>query len=68
MNIGAILVFDPPPDGGAPALSEPQASRLEQLGRGAAGAGRRPGAARIDGRVLLPSARSNQAAVGAGAD
>jgi diacylglycerol O-acyltransferase / wax synthase len=32
MNIGAILVFDPLPEGGVPSLSELRASRLEQLG------------------------------------
>jgi diacylglycerol O-acyltransferase / wax synthase len=32
MNIGAILVFDPLPGGGAPALSELRASRVERLG------------------------------------
>ena len=33
MNIGAILVFDPLPEGGAPTLSELRASRLESLGQ-----------------------------------
>ena len=33
MNIGAILVFDSLPEGGAPTLSELRASRLEQLGQ-----------------------------------
>ncbi|HYB30661.1 MAG TPA: wax ester/triacylglycerol synthase family O-acyltransferase [Solirubrobacteraceae bacterium] len=33
MNIGAILVFDPPPEGGAPTLSVVRASRFESLGQ-----------------------------------
>ena len=33
MNIGAILVFDSLPEGGAPTLSELRASRLEVLGQ-----------------------------------
>jgi diacylglycerol O-acyltransferase / wax synthase len=33
MNIGAILVFDPLPEGGAPTLSELRVSRLERLGQ-----------------------------------
>jgi diacylglycerol O-acyltransferase / wax synthase len=33
MNIGGILVFEPLPGGGAPALSELRASRLERLGQ-----------------------------------
>jgi hypothetical protein len=31
MNIGAILVFDPLPEGGAPTLAELRASRMERL-------------------------------------
>jgi WS/DGAT/MGAT family acyltransferase len=33
MNIGAILVFDPLPEGGAPTLSELRASHLEHMGQ-----------------------------------
>ena len=33
MNIGAIMVFDPVPDGGTPTLPELRATRLEQLGQ-----------------------------------